>query len=455
MARCEKTYITSNTVSRALRAAADGKEFEIRDAQVARLSIRVRGRKATWTLRLKIGGQQTIRVIADLNQIRDPDRIRALAIRGKELGAQGEDPAQLFEAARLEGSGELRAAEAERAKRAGETWIWEELRDAYLDDIRKRRSPDTYRSYKSALNLPDLRPLHSKPITLIEPDDLRAVRDTITARGKARQARSTLQQIKQAFGWAVEQRSSGLKVSPARDIKPSPPGRTPTKEDALRELENGFNGRRYLTEEELGTILWELETLPRREFALALTLQLFTAQRRATVVSALKDAFKEDEHWGLVWTIHPGLMKSKRPHILPLPETAARAVRLAMELSRSDSPWLFPQTRLRQAGDAGDAHIADRTLNAQLALLQAKGRKLHSKQPFSTHVFRASFSTHLSRLGYPAEKRRLVLDHSEGRASTVEELHYNADLRMQDKAEILQVWAKFILELTDKYAPDV
>lgn len=96
MTRCEKTYITSNTVSRALRAAADGKEFEIRDAQVARLSIRVRGRKATWTLRLKIGGQQTIRVIADLNQIRDPDRIRALTIRGKELGAQGEDPAATF-----------------------------------------------------------------------------------------------------------------------------------------------------------------------------------------------------------------------------------------------------------------------------------------------------------------------------------------------------------------------
>src|SRR5690606_2167902 len=149
--------------------------------------------------------------------------------------------------------------------------------------------------------------LHGKIITLIEPDDLRAVRDAIAARGKARQARSTLQQIKQAFSWAVEQRGSGLKANPARDIKPRPPGRTPTKEDALRELENGCNGRRYLTEEELGTILWELETLPRREFALALTLQLFTAQRRATIVTALKEAFKEDEQWGLVWTIHPGL----------------------------------------------------------------------------------------------------------------------------------------------------
>lgn len=284
MARCEKTYITSNTVSRALRAAADGKEFEIRDAQVARLSIRARGRKATWTLRLKIGGQQTIRVIADLNQIRDPDRIRALAIRGKELGVQGEDPAQLFEAARLEGSGELRAAEAERGKRTGEVWTWEELRNAYLEDIQKRRSPDTYRSYKSALNLPDLHPLYGKPITLIEPDDLRAVRDAIAARGKERQARSTLQQLKQMFGWAVEQRNSGLKTNPARDVKSTPTGRTPTKQDALRELA-GLNGRRYLSEEELGTILWEFETLPRREFALALTLQLFTAQRRATIVT--------------------------------------------------------------------------------------------------------------------------------------------------------------------------
>src|SRR5690606_24285615 len=155
MPKIEKTHITLTTVNRALRAASEGKAFEIRDAQVSRLSIRVRARKATWTLRLRIGERQTTRVIADLNQIRDPERIRSLAIRGKELGAKGEDPAPLFEAARLEGSGELRAAEAERAKRAGETWTWEELRDAYLDDIRKRRSPDTYRSYKSALNLSD------------------------------------------------------------------------------------------------------------------------------------------------------------------------------------------------------------------------------------------------------------------------------------------------------------
>lgn len=453
MYKSEKSHITLTTVNRALRAAREGQDFEIRDDQVARLSIRVRGRKATWTLRLRIGEQQTIRVIADLNQIKDPERIRALAIRGKELGSNGEDPAPLFEAARLEGSGELKTAEAERAKRAGEAWTWQELRDAYLEDVRKRRSADTYRSYKSALNLPDLKPLHAKVITLIDPDDLRAVRDAIAGRGKARQARSTVQQIKQAFAWALEQRGSGLKVNPARDIKPSPPGRTPTKEDALRELDNGHNERRYLVEQELGAILWEFETLPRREFALALTLQLFTAQRRATIVKALKAAFVEDQEWGLVWTIHPGLIKGKRSHALPLPETAARAVRMAMTLSRRDSPWLFPQTRLRFATDSGDGHMADRTLNAQLELLQAKGRKLHSPRQFSTHIFRASFSTHMSRLGYPAEKRRLILDHSEGRSETVEDLHYNADPRMKDKAEILRAWESFILELTDRHAP--
>lgn len=132
-----------------------------------------------------------------------------------------------------------------------------------------------------------------------------------------------------------------------------------------------------------------------------------------------------------------------------------RAVRLTMELSRSDSVRLFPQPRLRLAGDAGDGHIADRTLTAQLELLQAEGRKLHSKRPFSTHVFRASFSTHLSRLGYPADKRRIILDHAEGRSSTVEEIHYNADSRMKDKAEILQAWEKFILAMTDKHAAEV
>jgi integrase len=454
MSKAEKTHITKTTVNRALRAARDGRDFEIRDDRVARLSIRVRGRKATWTLRLRIGDVQTTRTIASLNQIGDPDQVRALAIRGKEMGAKGEDPAPLFEAARLEGSGELNAAEAEAKKRSGRGWTWEQLRDAYLEDIRKRRSPDTYRSYKSALNLPDFRPLHGKLISLIEPDEIREVRDSITARGKERQTRSSMQQLKQCLDWALEQRGSGLKSNPARDVKLTPPGRTPTKEDALREIENGDGGIRFLSEEELGTILWELDTLPRREFALALTLQLFTAQRRSTIASALKKAFIEDGRWGLVWVIHPGLIKAKRPHALPLPDMAARTVRSAMELSRRDSPWLFPQTRLRFAADDGSGHVSTRTLNAQLESLQAPGRRLHTEHPFSTHVFRSTFSTYMSRRKFPKETRALILHHSEGRAETVEDLHYNADPMMADKAEILKAWEKLILELTEQYAPN-
>lgn len=177
----------------------------------------------------------------------------------------------------------------------------------------------------------------------------------------------------------------------------------------------------------------------------------------------MKEAFVEDDKWGMVWIVHPALMKAKgrngfsqawrRPHALPLPPMAQTVVRRALELSRSDSIWLFPQTKRRYATDALDKHVHVRTLNSQLEYLQEPGKPLHSDRPFASHTVRKSFSTHLSQKRgkeCPHEIRRLVLDHSEGRAETVEDLHYDVDPSMPEKFKALMAWQEIIEECMAK-----
>lgn len=138
--------------------------------------------------------------------------------------------------------GDVESAEREAKRIAGIGWTWDQLVDAYLADVKSRRAFDTWASYKTALTLEDLKPLRGKLLSLIEPDDIRKVRDSILRRGKERMARSCMQQIKAAMAWAVEQPDSGLKRSPATEVKIMMPGRTPTVEEARAALAQGYAG---------------------------------------------------------------------------------------------------------------------------------------------------------------------------------------------------------------------
>ena len=103
---------------------------------------------------------------------------------------------------------------------------------------------------------------------------------------------------------------------------------------------------------------------PSARFALQLAFR--TVQRRLTAVSALKTSFRPHDTYGMVWWIHPGILKVGRnragevrrhPHVIPLPPSAQQIVRTALALTRPDNPYLFPQLRLRHAGDAGDGPL--------------------------------------------------------------------------------------------------
>jgi integrase len=176
----------------------------------------------------------------------------------------------------------------------------------------------------------------------------------------------------------------------------------------------------------------------------------------------LKASFRPHPIYGMVWWIHPGVLKVGRtrkgqirrhPHVIPLPPGAQEIVRTALALSRPDNPFLFPQLRLRRSGDLGNGHLSERLLNAALAGLQKLGRPLHVSQQFNPHSFRAWFTTHMGRLGYSKSEIKTILDHSEGRQNDTTDKHYDLEQSLSQKYAILCAWEKLINASSSDIAP--
>jgi integrase len=325
----------------------------------------------------------------------------------------------------------------------------------FLDACRIDNRPDTVRTYRSASGLVDLADLKGKIITQITSDDIRRIRDSIRARGKIAQSKLTMRTLKAMFGWLVEEPDSGLKTDPARDVATSVKERPAMLVDAIAAAKTyaHIEAEEEISEEDLQVLAAELETVTPPSARLALGLALHTAQRRLTVASALKASFRPHDEYGMVWWIHPGILKVGRnragevrrhPHVVPLPPSAQEIVRTALALTRPDNPYLFPQLRLRRAGDAGDGHLSERLLNSALAELQKPGRPLHAVQQFSVHDFRGWFTTHMGRKGHSKADAKLVLDHSEGRTRDVTDEHYNWEQGLPEKFRILNGWQNLI-----------
>lgn len=453
--RRETTKVTMTTIARALRMAqADHViDSEIADETVPGLIIRIRKRSAKWALRCRVHRKQCYFTIGPLLVLSDPDMVRVAAERAKAMLREGGDPAPLFES--LLQTPTVADAEARMAHKAGQVWDWHKARDEFLAACRADNRPDTVRTYKSASGLVDLAALKDKIITQITDDDIRRIRDSIRARGKISQSKLTMRTLKAMFGWLVETPASGLKINPTLHVATTVKAPPAMLADAVAAAEalDSAEAEEEFSVEEIRTLNAELATVMPPSARLALQLALRTVQRRLTVVSALKASFRPHDQYGMVWWVHPGVLKVGRnrsgqvrrhPHVIPLPVSTQEIIRTALTLTRPDNPFLFPQLRLRRSGDLGNGHLSERLLNAALAGLQKLGRPLHTAQQFNTHSFRAWFTTHMGRLGYSKSEIKIILDHSEGRQNDTTDMHYDLEQSLPKKLEILNAWQNLI-----------
>lgn len=441
----EITAITQTTLRRALNM---NKVHEIGDVRVPGLCLRIRKKSVTWALRCRVNGKQTVRTIGNAEMMKDPELVRAIALRGKAIINKGGDPQSFFkEVAASSNNRDIDRAQkhSELIDRGDELWTWEQLRDAFLEDSLKHKRPSTYRGYKSTLNLQELAPLHNQVASDITPDDIRKVRKALMDKGVYTQAKAAVTAIKAAYSWACEQPGNGIDLNPARPVKKTIHAKSERLEDHIGEKANKQKPKRLITTKELGLLMTELQDCDNDPAKLAVKLALYTAQRRLTIVSALKDHFIEDEKLGPIWDVAPYLMKKGRPHRIPLPAPVWETVQAAMKLADTDSIWLFPKLRRRRREDILDGHMSEEMLYNAVKGLQDDGAPLHSDHRFTLHDFRRAFRTHLSmHLGYTNADAKLILDHTEGKAGDVTEEHYSLDESLTQKKNILEAWCAYL-----------
>ena len=461
-----RTKITATTINAALKAASANaalkgedkpSQYEIGDLLVPGLCLRVRVASASWALRCRIkGGAQTTVAIGPVSALRDIDYVRKIAEKGKARAALGENPSNFFKAAVVADA--VSEAEAVDRHAHGLEWTWDDLVEKYLQRVLEIGRINTHRSYKSAIRHWTTHGLRGKLLSQITSDDIRTVRTNLEKLGKLRQFKSTMQQIKYSLAWALDQVGSGLKTSPAEFVKTTPEVKSVDINDAIADMSkdakpNNRKSNRVLEERELGLLLLEAERVLRPEHRFALLIELYTAQRRYTVASALKAGFVRDKEYGMIWVLHPGQLKTKREHALPLCDTVQEAVKCALLFTKPGNPWLFPQLRKAKKTDSGDGHMSEKSVNEALELLQAPGMPLHSDRPFSPHSLRHTFITLASRKLRFAEPQRALITHdAEGRVSVHEKV-YNADEKLPAKKEILDAWANYLDGLKAKYDP--
>jgi integrase len=159
-----------------------------------------------------------------------------------------------------------------------------------------------------------------------------------------------------------------------------------------------------------------------RQIAMELLLRLFTRPSELRESEWVEFDFDRCE-----WVISADKMKMKDAHFVPLPR---QAIELLKELKTlvGDSNYLFPNRRSRKRP------MSRSTLNFALTSMGYGGQ-------FSSHGFRATASTLLTKLGFHEDVIERQLSHAprdKVRAS------YNQYQYAEERRAMLQAWSDFI-----------
>jgi integrase len=456
-----KEHIDGNTLRKVRNWMKEGMEVKVFDDECSGFAIRTyKSGKASWCI-LTRDWKHTLADLA-VYKAEDVPKLREVVAKARQMRADGNDPDPFLKS--FVGGSDVTRAGHDAAVAAGAMETWEQARDAYLASLLEDNARDTYRSYRSAIGAvpgspleKDFEPFHGKPLAAIAPDNIVAVRDNVHLRGKpkgpgahVRQANATLAVNKAFFAWQMGRRGNPLTTNPAV-LVPKVKKTAGTGGKASKGA-GASSALRAMSQDECGLVVLGLEWYPNVAARTATLLQLMTGQRRMTVCEARKEAFEDHPVYGMVWRLED---KVRSWRVLPLPPTAAAAVRTAMLLTRPDNPYLFPQQRERKAGDGAEGHMNERTMSEVLEDLRALGGIL-SGLPFSvsTHKLRKAFVSRMSSTmhKYVIGERRLtekdieMITHmDEGREGTASQV-YDLNPHLDVKFEVLTEWEQWVLE---------
>jgi integrase len=206
---------------------------------------------------------------------------------------------------------------------------------------------------------------------------------------------------------------------------------------------------RVLTTDEIRTLWKAVEniapSMPRggRAFAASMRIMLLLGTRRGETAlsewgefdldgsARRSDAVQHDQPMWYVPAAHrKGELDRKRPHWIPLPSLAVAILRELRSVT-SDKPRVF-----HKAGEQARTYMMNKLL--------AEMKRLGQPEPFTAHDLRRSCSSWLGEMGCPHEINDLILGHV--RKGVI--AHYDFSMRLPERAEWLQKWARRVEEIT-------
>jgi integrase len=242
------------------------------------------------------------------------------------------------------------------------------------------------------------------------------VRDLVKAKARDYEAmaRNLLALIRRIFNWAIDQRAYGLEHSPCARLKPN----KLVGEQAER--------TRVLCNDEMRA-LWRAAEAMGGAYGAFYRMLLLTGQRRSEVAGA---QWSEIDLKEKLWTIPPGRMKAGAAHLVPLSNDVVTLLKSLPKGKGGD--FVFSQSDgVRPiARFSAEKEKLDKAMKAEL------GGKL---TPFVVHDIRRTMRTGLSAIPNVTDLvRELVIGHSKPELHRVYDLH----AYQTEKRYALDQWAK-------------
>ncbi len=209
----------------------------------------------------------------------------------------------------------------------GEQVSFADLAKCFVEEARHRLKPSWCGELERILRADVVPVLGGLRASMVRRSDVALVVEKVASRGRYVAADRVLGIVRAVFNWANA--TGRLEGNPTTGLK---------KRNTSRPRS------RVLDDDEI-RLFWRLlkESKISVEVCDALRLQLLLGLR---ISEAMGTAKNEIDIGTGVWTIPAGRTKSRRSHVLPLPELACSILEAALARSRSDV-WLFPSPSRR------------------------------------------------------------------------------------------------------------
>lgn len=393
-----KKRLTDRTL-KALKPAPAGQRYEVMDADVRGLGIRVTEK-----------GQRTFVLVARYAGSKNPTRrslgeyptftleqARTKARAWRDLIAKGIDP-----------------KEEEDQKRRAELRKQADSFAAVVEEFAKRKLKDQRRGQivkRELLSFGER--WEGRPITSIERRDIIEAIKEVLDRGATYQAHNLLGHVRALFNWAIEAEDYGLETSPCDRIRP----KTLIGERKPRQ--------RVLEDAELQAF-WQATERITYPYGALFRLLLLTGARKSEMAQA-----RWSEINGDLLTVPPERFKSDATHIIPLTREAMAILELLPRFAKGD--YIF-STSYGAKPVKGFAKAKERL-----------DELMGTSKPFVIHDLRRTVRTRLASLQVPDTIAEMVIGQGKKGIQRVYDQHtYEAEMR-----KALELWAAKLCSIVE------